>query len=51
VVRLLTLEEMERTHVEHALRAMRGHRGRTAQVLGISERSLYRMLLKHGLAG
>ncbi len=49
--RLLTLEEVERAHLARALRATRGHRGRTAQVLGISERTLYRMLLKHGLAG
>ena len=47
---LPTLKEAERAHLERVLRAMHGHRGRTAQVLGISERSLYRMLVRHGLA-
>ena len=48
--RLPTLEEAERTHIERALRVTHGHRGRTAEILGVSERTLYRMLLKHGLA-
>jgi len=47
---LVTLDEVERAHIERALRATRGHRGQAAEVLGISERTLYRMLLRHGLA-
>ncbi len=45
--RLPTLEEMEREHIERALRETGGHRGNAARLLGISERSLYRKLGKH----
>ncbi len=48
--RLPTIEEVERAHLERALRVTHGHRGRAAEILGVSERSLYRMLGKHGLA-
>ncbi len=47
--RLPTLAEMERTHVERALRAAGGHRGNAARTLGISERNLYRKLREYGL--
>jgi len=40
----LTLEEVERAHIERVLRAHHGHRGLAARALGISERSLYRKL-------
>jgi DNA-binding NtrC family response regulator len=46
---LPTLEELERTHIETALRAAEGHRARAAKVLGISERNLYRKLRSYGL--
>jgi len=46
---LPTLEELERAHVEAALRATSGHRGQAARMLGISERSLYRKLRGYGL--
>ncbi len=46
---LPTLEEMERRHVERALRATGGHRGQAARILGISERNLYRKLREYGL--
>jgi two-component system response regulator AtoC len=46
---LPTLEELERAHIERALRSTQGHRGRAAAVLGISERSLYRKLRDYGL--
>ena len=46
---LSTLEEMERSHIERALRASQGHRGRAAAALGISERNLYRKLREYGL--
>jgi DNA-binding NtrC family response regulator len=48
---LPTLEELERAHVELALRAAQGHRGQAARTLGISERNLYRKLRTYGLLG
>jgi DNA-binding NtrC family response regulator len=46
---LLTLQEVERAHIERALRATGGHRGNTARMLGISERSLYRKIEEYRL--
>jgi two-component system response regulator AtoC len=48
--RLLTLQELERSQIERALLATRGHRGNAARALGISERSLYRKLAEYGLS-
>jgi two-component system, NtrC family, response regulator HydG len=45
----LTLEEVERAHIEAVLRAQHGHRGLAAKALGISERNLYRKLREWGL--
>ena len=45
----LTLEEVERAHIESVLRAQHGHRGLAAKALGISERNLYRKLREWGL--
>jgi DNA-binding NtrC family response regulator len=45
----LTLEAVERAHIERVLRAHNGHRGLAARALGISERSLYRKLRAWGL--
>ena len=44
--RLLPLEEVERAYLRHAAAVHRGDRRTLAQVLGISERSLYRRLHK-----
>ena len=44
---IATLEAMERAHIELALRAMAGHRGQAARLLGISERNLYRKLREY----
>ena len=44
-----TLEELERAHIVSVLDAMRGHRVKAAQMLGISERNLYRKLREYGL--
>jgi DNA-binding NtrC family response regulator len=44
-----TLEAMERGQIEAALRATVGHRARAAQMLGISERNLYRKLREYGI--
>jgi DNA-binding NtrC family response regulator len=48
---IATLEAMERAHIELALRAMSGHRGQAARLLGISERNLYRKLREYDLEG
>ena len=47
---LPTLQEVERAHIELALRASSGHRGNAARMLGISERSLYRKLEEYRLS-
>jgi DNA-binding NtrC family response regulator len=44
-----TLEELERGHIEMALRTAGRHRGRAAAMLGISERNLYRKLREYQL--
>lgn len=41
---MVTLQEAERRHIEHVLRATGGHRGDAARILGISERNLYRKI-------
>jgi DNA-binding NtrC family response regulator len=46
---LLTLQELERRHIERVLKAAEGHRGRAARILGVSERNLYRKLREYGL--
>ncbi|MFZ0796685.1 MAG: sigma-54 dependent transcriptional regulator [Terriglobales bacterium] len=46
---LSTLEEAELTHIRLAIEASKGHRGKAARILGISERNLYRKLREHGL--
>ena len=46
---LPTLAELEARHVELVLRRVEGHRQRAAQILGISERNLYRKLRELGL--
>jgi two-component system, NtrC family, response regulator AtoC len=47
--RVRTLEEMERAHIELALRVTKGHRGDAAVMLGISERNLYRKIREYDL--
>jgi len=46
---LPTLDEVERRHIERALRSTEGHRGHAARILGISERNLYRKLRDYNL--
>jgi DNA-binding NtrC family response regulator len=43
------LEAMERRHVQFVLNEMKGNKVHTAQALGVSRRSLYRLIEKHGL--
>ncbi len=45
----LTLAEMERRHIARVLAEVGGHRAHAAQLLGISERNLYRKIHEHGL--
>lgn len=47
--RLTTLENLEREHVGHVLRATKGHKTRTAEILGISRPRLDRLIKKYGL--
>ena len=44
-----TLDDLERAHIERVLSDEGGHRGRAATILGISERNLYRKLIRYGL--
>jgi DNA-binding NtrC family response regulator len=44
----LTLEEMEREYVQAVLEKHRGHRGRTAEALGIDPKTLYNRLRAWG---
>jgi DNA-binding NtrC family response regulator len=46
----LTLAEMEREYVLAALESHRGHRGRTAEALGIDPKTLYNKLRSWGIA-
>jgi len=47
--RLPTLGQVERTHIELAVRTAGGHRSAAAKLLGISERNLYRKLREYNL--
>ncbi len=44
-----TLEEIERQYLEFLIKKYAGHRGRIAQILGVSERNIYRLLDRYGL--
>jgi two-component system, NtrC family, response regulator HydG len=46
---LRSLDEVDREHVLRVLRAMRGNRDETSRVLGISRRTLSRMILRWSL--
>ena len=46
-----TLEEIERRYLELLVAKYAGHRGQIAAILGVSERSIYRLLEKHGFKG
>jgi two-component system NtrC family response regulator len=43
-----TLDEIERRYLELLVAKYAGHRGQIAAILGVSERSIYRLLEKHG---
>jgi DNA-binding NtrC family response regulator len=46
---LPSLAELERSHIRRVLNATGGHRGNAANILGISERNLYRKIREHNL--
>ena len=46
---LVTLDALERAHVERVLSATRGHKARAAQILGVSRPRLDRLVRKYGL--
>ena len=46
----LTLDALERQHILRVLRECGGHRGRSAELLGINRRTLYRKLIEYGVA-
>ena len=47
---LPSLEELEREHIQRVLARVQGHRGKAAEILGISERNLYRKLKVYGFS-
>lgn len=44
-----SLQEIEKIYLKKLLEKYSGHRGKVSQVMGISERSVYRMIQKYGL--
>ena len=46
-----TLDTLEKQAIADALEACDGNKRRTAKVLGINERTLYRKIRKYGLGG
>lgn len=47
--RLLSLEEVEKRHIMHVLKAIGGHKGKACEVLGISRPRLRRMMQNYGI--
>ncbi|MDO9222047.1 MAG: sigma 54-interacting transcriptional regulator [Thiobacillus sp.] len=45
-----SLPSLERAHIQNLLDTHQGHRARVAAALGITERTLYRKLSRHGLS-
>ena len=45
----MSMEQIEREAIRHTLKANEGNRERTAKMLGIGERTLYRKLKEYGL--
>jgi DNA-binding NtrC family response regulator len=46
---LISLVEMEKVLIERTLQSLNGHKGRTAEILGISPTSLWRKMKQYGL--
>ena len=45
---VVSLSDLERKHIEHVLRQQNWHQGRTAAILGISSKTLYRKMREYG---
>ena len=45
------LEELEKEHIERVLGETKGHKGKTANLLGIDRKTLYQKIKKYGLDG
>jgi DNA-binding NtrC family response regulator len=45
------LEELEKKHIERVLGETKGHKGKTANLLGIDRKTLYQKIKKYGLDG
>jgi nitrogen regulation protein NR(I) len=45
-----SLEDLERQYIQEVLKRTRGHQTRTAAILGIDRRTLYRKIRRYGLA-
>lgn len=48
--RWLSLDELEKQHIQAVLRSTQGNKKKAADILGINRRSLYRMARRHGIA-
>jgi DNA-binding NtrC family response regulator len=48
-VPLASLDEIEKSHVQHVLEATGGHKARAAEILGVSRPRLNRLIEKYGL--
>jgi DNA-binding NtrC family response regulator len=49
--RIYGLEELEKQHIERVLKEAKGHKGKTANLLGIDRKTLYQKIKKYGLDG
>ena len=47
----MAIKDFEREYLTRAVRAAGGRRGRAAELLGISRKSLWEKLRAHGIAG
>ena len=48
---LVSMEEVERRNILHVLNSFVGNRTRTAEVLGLGRKTLYRKLQQYGVKG
>ena len=47
--KIYSLEELETQHIKRVLQETRGHKGRTANLLGIDRKTLYKKIKRYGL--
>lgn len=50
VPELVSLEEVERLHIERVLKAVDGNKSKAADILGVDRRTLYRKVERYGIA-